>query len=186
MQMPNSFYIVFLCLSSSLFGCNDLNENIFFSSETKTIQLEYRQIFQESPKNNVSGEIFIERPKKFKISTIKPTKTELIMNENEIYRTDFALNETIKYKTSNIEKQIPALFLIKTSLEICKALQELSASNFVNEIDFELDGKTLKKISYKDQFDSFTEINLFNIKINENLDQKIFDYNKDATLIIMN
>ena len=108
------------------------------------------------------------------------------MNENEIYRTDFALNETVKYKTSNIEKQIPALILIKTSLEICKALQELRASNFVNEIDFELDGKTLKKIYYKDQFDSFTEINLFNIKINENLDQKIFDYNKDATLVIMN
>ena len=186
MQMPNSLYIAFLCLSSSLFGCNDLNESIFFSSETKTIHLEYNQIFQESPNDNILGEIFIERPKKFKISTIQPSKTELIMNENEIYRTDFALNETIKYKTSNIEKQIPALILIKTSLEICKALQELSVSNFVNEIDFELDGKILKKISYKDQFDSFTEINLFNIKINENLDQKIFDYNKDATLIIMN
>ena len=122
MQMPNSFYIVFLCLSSSLFGCNDLNENIFFSSETKTIQLEYRQIFQESPKDNVSGEIFIERPKKFKISNLKlVTKISLKKAEYEFdntilkkYIPDFEKKIIFSNQTININYK-KNIFPIKRS-----------------------------------------------------------------------
>ena len=48
------------------------------------------------------------------------------------------------------------------------------------------DNENLKKISYKDQFGIKTEINFQKIKINEELDRKLFDYNKQTNLVILN
>ena len=46
--------------------------------------------------------------------------------------------------------------------------------------------EALKIISYKDQFGTDTQINFVNIKLNDELDKKIFDYNKETTLVILN
>ena len=58
----------------------------------------------------------------FKIKTTKPSKTELIVNNQDVYRTDYDLNETIKYKLANIESQIPALLLLKSKKKVCNFL----------------------------------------------------------------
>ena len=48
------------------------------------------------------------------------------------------------------------------------------------------DNKNLKTISYTDQFGVSTQINFLDIKLNDELEKKIFDYNKDTTLVILN
>ncbi len=46
--------------------------------------------------------------------------------------------------------------------------------------------RNLKTISYIDQFGVITQINFLDIKLNDELEKKIFDYNKETTLVILN
>ena len=48
------------------------------------------------------------------------------------------------------------------------------------------DNRDLKTISYTDQFGVSTKIIFLDIKLNEELEKKIFDYNKDTALVILN
>ena len=68
--------------------------------------------------------------------------------------------------------------LIKKSITIKKHRTSLSL-----EKEF---WDALKIISYKDQFGTDTQIDFINIKLNDELDKKIFDYNKETNLIILN
>ena len=45
---------------------------------------------------------------------------------------------------------------------------------------------SLEFISYKDQFGTDTQINFVNIRLNDELDKKIYDYNKETILVILN
>ena len=60
------------------------------------------------------------------------------------------------------------------------------SSEFVSDLKIISDNGSLKIISYKDQFGTDTKIDFINIKLNDELDKKIFDYNKETNLIILN
>ena len=60
------------------------------------------------------------------------------------------------------------------------------SSEFISDLNIISDNGSLKTISYKDQFGTNTQINFININLNDELDKKIFDYNKDTTLVILN
>ena len=137
-------------------------------------------------KTNIEGQVFFEKPNLIKIITTNPSKTELIVNDQDIYRTDYELNETIKYKLENIEFQIPALLLLKSKKKVCSFLNNSEISEFISDVNIISDNEILKSISYKDQFGADTQINFFDIKLNDQLDKKIFDYNKNTNLIILN
>ena len=184
--MLNKLILVFLITSFKVFTCAELNNLNIYSQDTRTISLNYIQSYGGINKSNVEGQVYFEKPNLFKIKTSKPSKTELIVNNQDAYRTDYDLNETIKYKLANIESQIPALLLLKSKKKVCRFLNNSESSDFISNLKIISDNGSLKIISYKDQFGSDTQIEFVNIKLNDELDKKIFDYNKETILVILN
>ena len=103
--MLNKLFLIFLFISFNVFTCVELENLNIYSQDTKTISLEYIQSFEGINKTNVEGQVYFKKPNHFKIKTTKPSKTELVVNNEDVYRTDYDLNETIKYKLANIESQ---------------------------------------------------------------------------------
>ncbi len=112
--MLNKLFIIFLFLPFNIITCVELNDLNIYSQDTRSISLKFIQSFKEMNKTNIEGQVFFEKPNLIKIITTNPSKTELIVNDQDVYRTDYELNETIKYKLENIEFQIPALLLLKS------------------------------------------------------------------------
>ena len=162
--MLNKLFLIFLFISFNVFTCAELNNLNIYSKDTKTISLNYIQSFEGINRPNVVGEVYFEKPNLFKIKTIKPTKTELIVNNQDVYRTDYDLNETIKYKLANIESQIPALLLLKSKKKVCNFLKNSESSEFISDLNIVSDNGSLEFISYKDQFGTGTQINFVNIR----------------------
>ena len=185
-QMLNKLFLIFFLISFNVFTCAELNNLSIYSQDTRTISLNYIQSYEGINRSNVEGQVYFEKPNLFKIKTTKPSKTELIVNNQDVYRTDYDLNETIKYKLANIESQIPALLLLKSKKKVCSFLNNSESSEFVSDLNIISDSGSLKIISYKDQFGTNTQIDFINIKLNDELDKKIFDYNKGTTLVILN
>ena len=184
--MLNKLPLIFFILSFNIFTCSELNNLNIYSEDTKTISLNYIQTFEGINKSNIQGRVFFKKPNLFKIITSNPSKTELIVNNLDVYRSDFELNETIKYKLENIESQIPALLLLKSKKNVCTFLKNSENSEFISDLKIMSDNKILKTISYTDQFGVITQINFLDIKLNDELEKKIFDYNKTTTLVILN
>ena len=109
MQMLNKLFAIILLYSHNVFLCTELSNLNLYKASTQTISLDFIQSFENSERSFVKGQIFYERPNLFKISTSKPTKTDLIVNGTEAFRTDYQLNETIKYELRKIEF-IPCFF----------------------------------------------------------------------------
>ena len=65
-------------------------------------------------------------------------------------------------------------------------MKKSEQSDFISDVKVMSDNENLKKISYKDQFGIKTEIIFQKIKLNEELDRKLFDYNKKTNLVILN
>ena len=185
-QMLNKLFLIFFLISFNVFTCAELNNLSIYSQDTRTISLNYIQSYEGINRSNVEGQVYFEKPNLFKIKTTKPSKTELIVNNQDVYRTDYDLNETIKYKLANIESQIPALLLLKSKKKVCSFLNNSESSEFVSDLNIISDSGSLKMISYKDQFGTNTQIDFINIKLNDELDKKIFDYNKETILVILN
>ena len=184
--MLNKLLLIFLFVSLNIFTCSELNNLNIYSKDTKTISLNYIQTYEGINKSNIEGQVFFEKPNLFKIITSNPSKTELIVNDQDVYRSDFELNETIKYRLENIESQIPALLLFKSQKKVCEFLKNSENSEFISDLKLMSDNRNLKSISYTDQFGVITQINFLNIKLNDELEKKIFDYNKETTLVILN
>ncbi len=184
--MLNKLLLISLFLSFNIFTCPELNNLNIYNEDTKTISLNYIQTFEGINKSNILGQVFFKKPNLFKIITSNPSKTELIVNNLDVYRSDFELNETIKYKLENIESQIPALLLLKSKKKVCTFLKNSENSELISDLKIISDNKKLKTISYTDQFGVITQINFLDIKLNDELEKKIFDYNKTTTLVILN
>ena len=184
--MLNKLFLTFLFISLNIYTCVELDNLNIYSQDTKTISLKYIQSYQGIKKSNVEGQVYFEKPNLFKIITTNSSKTELIVNNQDVYRTDYDLNETIKYKLENIESQIPALLLLKSKRKVCNFLNNSESSEFISDLNIISDNGSLKIISYKDQFGTNIRISFVNIKLNDELDKKIFDYNKETILVILN
>jgi len=184
--MLNKLFLIFFFISFKIYTCTELNDLNIYSQDTKTISFSYVQSHEGINKSNVEGQVYFEKPNLFKIITINPSKTELIVNNKDVYRTDYDLNETIKYKLVNIESQIPALLLLKSKKKVCNFLKNAESSEFISDLNIVSDNGSLDIITYKDQFGADTQINIVNIKLNDELDKKIFDYNKETILVILN
>ncbi len=184
--MLNKLLLIFLFLSFNIFTCSELNNLNIYDKDIKTISLNYIQTFEGINKTSIEGQVFFEKPNLFKIITSNPSKTELIVNDQDVYRSDYELNETIKYKLKNIEPQIPALLLLKSKKKVCSFIKNSENSEFISDVKIMSDNKKLKTISYTDQFGVITQINFLDIKLNDELEKKIFDYNKTTTLVTLN
>ena len=160
--MMNKLFLVILFFPLGIFTCAELNNLNIFSEDTKSIVLDYIQSFEEKNKLNIKGKVYFKKPNLFKIITLEPSKTELIVNYQDVFRTDYELNETIKHKLKNVELQIPALLLLKSKQKACNFLKNTEKSEFITDVNIISEKDNLTKISYKDQFGTNTQINFFN------------------------
>ena len=133
-QMLIKLFLIFFLISFNVFTCAELNNLSIYSQDTRTISLNYIQSYEGLNRSNVEGQVYFEKPNLFKIKTTKPSKTELIVNNQDVYRTDYDLNETIKYKLANIESQIPALLLLKSKIKVCSFLNNSESSEFLSDL----------------------------------------------------
>jgi outer membrane lipoprotein-sorting protein len=76
--------------------------------------------------------------------------------------------------------------LLKSKPKACNFLKNTEKSEFITDVNIFSKKDSLNKITYKDQFGTITQITFFDIKLNDELDKKIFDYNKSSSLIILN
>mgnify|MGYP005683526597 FL=1 len=91
----------------------------FFESNS-SFQSEFIQVFEEKEKPNISGEILIKRPNHLKIYLKPPLNSELIINQDYIFQTDFDLDQTIRYEKDAMIDFIPAGFLLLSKEEFCE------------------------------------------------------------------
>ena len=78
------------------------------------------------------------------------------------------------------------MLLLKSKNKVCNFLNNSKESEFISDLKIVSDSGSLDVISYKDQFGTDTQINFVDIKLNDELDKKIFDYNKETILVILN
>ncbi len=76
--------------------------------------------------------------------------------------------------------------LLKSKSKVCNFLNNSEASEFISDLNIVGDNGSLEIISYKDQFETDTQISFVDIKLNDELDKRIFDYNKETVLVILN
>ena len=145
--------LIVLFISFNIYTCAELNNLNIYSQDAKTISLNFIQSYEGINKTNVEGQVYFEKPNLFKIITTNPSKTELIVNNQDVYRTDYDLNETIKYKLENIESQIPALLLLKSKKKVCSFLNNSQSSEFISDLN------------YDNNLDIFDLIELINVTI---------------------
>ena len=117
MQMLNKIFLSIFLFPFSIYTCSELNDLNLYDQDTKIISLKYTQIFEESEKSNITGEIYSIKPNLFKITTLLPSKSDLIVKEQKVYRTDYILNETVQYDLEKVENQIPGSTFIKVKKE---------------------------------------------------------------------
>ncbi len=186
MQMLNKVILSIFIFPLSIYACSELDNLNLYEKDTRTISLEYVQSFEGLKKSNIRGKVFFIKPNLFKISTLTAPRSDLIVNGKYVFRTEYALNETIQYNLDKVEYQIPALLLLKSKKSVCSFLKNTEKSEFISNVKIFKLNKTLKKISYNDQFGVNTTIIFSELEINQELDRKIFDYNKETSLIILN
>ena len=184
--MLNKHFLCTSLFSLNVFSCLELKNLNLYHEDTNTISLDFIQSFEALNKSDIKGKIYFDKPDFFKIFTLEPSKTDLIVNGKDVYRTDYELNETIKYDLLKIESQIPAFILFKSKKNLCNFLNESKKSDFISGIQIVSDDEKLKEISYKDQFGETTVIRFSKILINEKIDKKVFEYDRESNLIILN
>ena len=184
--MLNKLFLCISLFSLNVYSCLELNNLNLYHEDTNTISLDFIQSFEALNKSDIKGKIYFDKPDFFKILTLEPSKTDLIVNGNDVYRTDYELNETIKYDLLKVESQMPAFILFKSKKNLCNFLNESKKSDFISGIQIVSDDEKLKEISYKDQFGEPTVIRFSKILINEKIDKKVFEYDRESNLIILN
>ena len=62
MQMLNKIFLSIFLFPFSIYTCSELDNLNLYDQDTKIISLEYTQIFEESEKSNITGDIYFIKP----------------------------------------------------------------------------------------------------------------------------
>ena len=95
--------------------CLEENKHLLNFSKEKFYSADFSQTFENKQKEPVFGKIILKKPFFLKVSNLNSNsvESEIIINENSIYRIDYDLDQAVKYKKENIIHQIPAAFLLE-------------------------------------------------------------------------
>ena len=130
--MQNKFHIFFFYLLSNLayakcdLGSESLNK--FFDSKF-SLSSDFIQSFVNNDKAPIEGSILLQRPNSLKITLKSPMNSEILINKDYIFQTDFDLDQTVRYDRNQMIDQIPAAFLLLSSERVCKSFQIDTCSN---------------------------------------------------------
>ena len=189
--MQNKFHIFFFYLLSNLayakcdLGSESLNK--FFDSKL-SLSSDFIQSFVNDDKDPIEGSILLQRPNNLKITLKSPMNSEILIDKNFIFQTDFDLDQTVRYDRNQMIDQIPAAILLLSSERVCKSFQIDTCSNEKcllinknNKLELVFFDEILKSLSfYSPNFDE-SKINFENLSIMQKINDSAFSFNQQVT-----
>lgn len=193
--MQNKFHIFFFYLLSNLayakcdLGSESLNK--FFDSKL-SLSSDFIQSFVNNDKAPIEGSILLQRPNSLKITLKSPMNSEILINKDYIFQTDFDLDQTVRYDRNQMIDQIPAAILLLSSERVCKSFQIDTCSNEKcllinknNKLELVFFDEILKSLSfYSPNFDE-SKINFENLSIMQKINDSAFSYNQQVTDLLI-
>jgi len=191
LAMQNKFLILVVFFSNLFFGECNLNSNLLndFLESNSSFQSEFIQVFNEKEKPNISGEILIKRPSHLKIYLKPPLNSELIINQDYIFQTDFDLDQTIRYEKDAMIDFIPAGFLLLSKKEFCEEFimdicdnKEcvIRQKNSDNKIEIFFKDLKIQKLNFSGPRYDETKILFQNMISMNHINESAFSYNQEV------
>ena len=193
--MQNKFYIFFFYLLSNLayakcdLGSESLNK--FFDSKL-SLSSDFIQSFVNDDKDPIEGSILLQRPNNLKITLKSPMNSEILIDENFIFQTDFDLDQTVRYDRNQMIDQIPAAILLLSSERVCKSFQIDTCSNekclLINKnikLELVFFDEILKSLSFYSPNFGESKINFENLSIMQKINDSAFSYNQQVTDLLI-
>ncbi len=193
--MQNKFHIFFFYLLSNLayakcdLGSESLNK--FFDSKL-SLSSDFIQSFVNDDKDPIEGSIILQRPNNLKITLKSPMNSEILIDENFIFQTDFDLDQTVRYDRNQMIDQIPAAILLLSSERVCKSFQIDTCSNekclLINKnikLELVFFDEILKSLSFYSPNFGESKINFENLSIMQKINDSAFSYNQQVTDLLI-
>ena len=193
--MQNKFHILFFYLLSNLayakcdLGSESLNK--FFDSKL-SLSSDFIQSFVNDDKDPIEGSIILQRPNNLKITLKSPMNSEILIDENFIFQTDFDLDQTVRYDRNQMIDQIPAAILLLSSERVCKSFQVDTCSNEKcllinknNKLELVFFDEILKSLSFYSPNFNESKINFENLSIMQKINDSAFSYNQQVTDLLI-
>ena len=193
--MQNKFHIFFFYLLSNLayakcdLGSESLNK--FFDSKL-SLSSDFIQSFVNDDKDPIEGSILLQRPNNLKITLKSPTNSEILIDKNFIFQTDFDLDQTVRYDRNQMIDQIPAAILLLSSERVCKSFQIDTCSNEKcllinknNKLELVFFDEILKSLSFYSPNFGESKINFENLSIMQKINDSAFSYNQQVTDLLI-
>ena len=193
--MQNKFYIFFFFLLTNLayakcdLGSESLNK--FFDSKF-SLSSDFNQSFVNDDKDPIKGSILLQRPNNLKITLKSPMNSEILIDKDHIYQTDYDLDQTVRYDRNQMIDKIPAAILLLSSKQLCKFFQIDSCSDEKcllfskdNKLELVFFDKALKSLTFDGPNFDESKINFENLSVMQKINDSAFSYNqKVADLLI--
>lgn len=193
--MQNKFHIFFFYLLSNLayakcdLGSESLNK--FFDSKF-SLSSDFIQSFVNNDKAPIEGSILLQRPNNLKITLKSPMNSEILINKDYIFQTDFDLDQTVRYDRNQMIDQIPAAILLLSSERVCKSFQIDTCSNEKcllinknNKLELVFFDEILKSLSFYSPNFNESKINFENLSIMQKINDSAFSYNQQVTDLLI-
>ena len=193
--MQNKFHIFFFYLLSNLayakcdLGSESLNK--FFDSKF-SLSSDFIQSFVNNDKAPIEGSILLQRPNSLKITLKSPMNSEILINKDYIFQTDFDLDQTVRYDRNQMIDQIPAAILLLSSERVCKSFQIDTCSNEKcllinknNKLELVFFDEILKSLSFYSPNFGESKINFENLSIMQKINDSAFSYNQQVTDLLI-
>ena len=193
--MQNKFHIFFFYLLSNLayakcdLGSESLNK--FFDSKF-SLSSDFIQSFVNNDKAPIEGSILLQRPNSLKITLKSPMNSEILINKDYIFQTDFDLDQTVRYDRNQMIDQIPAAILLLSSERVCKSFQIDTCSNEKcllinknNKLELVFFDEILKSLSFYSPNYNESKINFENLSIMQKINDSAFSYNQQVTDLLI-
>ena len=193
--MQNKFHIFFFYLLSNLayakcdLGSESLNK--FFDSKF-SLSSDFIQSFVNNDKAPIEGSILLQRPNSLKITLKSPMNSEILINKDYIFQTDFDLDQTVRYDRNQMIDQIPAAILLLSSERVCKSFQIDTCTNkkclLINKnikLELVFFDEILKSLSFYSPNFNESKINFENLSIMQKINDSAFSYNQQVTDLLI-
>ena len=193
--MQNKFHIFFFYLLSNLayakcdLGSESLNK--FFDSKL-SLSSDFIQSFVNDDKDPIEGSILLQRPNNLKITLKSPMNSEILIDKNFVFQTDFDLDQTVRYDRNQMIDQIPAAILLLSSERVCKSFQIDTCSNEKcllinknNKLELVFFDEILKSLSFYSPNFNESKINFENLSIMQKINDSAFSYNQQVTDLLI-
>ena len=193
--MQIKFYIFFFFVITNLvYGKCDLgseNLNKFYDSNF-SLTTDFTQSFIKNDRDPIKGNILLQRPDNLKITLKPPLNSEILINKDYIFQTDYDLDQTVRYDRNQMINQIPAAIMLLSSDQLCKFFQFESCFDgkclFVNnnsKLELVFSDEILKSISFNSPNFDESKINFENLSMMQKINDSAFSYNQQVTDLLI-